>query len=85
MSVEEARAALDVQVILLRDGVSNPDAQGYAIMEAADAYALAARLAGHVDACGAAGRTASGKGWRRRECGDGWYCEKAKEIQELGR
>ena len=43
-----------------------------------------AMLAVHVDACEVAGRTARGKGWLRRECGDGWGCGKAKRIKELG-
>ena len=39
----------------------------------------------HIDACEAAGRAARGKGWRRLECGDGWFCPVAELIRALGK
>ena len=39
-------------------------------------------LAAHVDTCGA--RQNTDEGWRRGPaCGDGWLCDKAREIEEL--
>lgn len=36
----------------------------------------AAILQAHVDAC-------REEGWRRRRCGDDWYCRLARKIQQL--
>ena len=38
----------------------------------------------HVQACEKEGRTARGKGWRRRACGEGWACEQLEAIRLLG-
>ncbi len=47
----------------------------------------AAMLATHVDACMMLGPQPllENAGQPRASCGDGWYCNRAKEIQELGR
>ncbi len=82
MTLQEAREALSFEV----DSDNPPYTE---IMRLADAYAAARALAAHVDACI----------WHMTpkddhninmeyvvtRCGDGWYCEKAKAIQELGR
>ena len=52
----------------------------YLCEKAIDAYALAA----HVDACQREGPPPSyADMYFTPKCGDGWYCDKAKEIEEL--
>ena len=70
MNVEEARQKLE-------DVAGNFYLARTSIMEAADAYALAA----HVDACG---RVCSELDRIDALCGEGWYCEDGREIEELG-
>lgn len=86
MTTEEARASL-AKVLTEFLHVEATRAE---VMKAADAYALAAWLQGHVDACRMLGGLYEENGhyryYRYRPCGDDWYCEKAnKKIQELGR
>ena len=70
MTVDEARKALEQ--------LGYEEWQGYEeVMRRADAYALAA----HVEACIRDDTDGAGE-WARR-CGDGWYCENAKRIEEL--
>ncbi len=76
---EEAREALEA---LLRSLVGTQAE----VMEAANAYALAA----HVAACrdfiykNAITQYASSQAFsEKRHCGDGWLCPQAKEIEEL--
>ncbi len=72
--VEEAREALDR---LTWYATYDEDEQAV-LMEAADAYALAA----HVDACGVLGGKLARTdiGWDSQVCGDGWYCDKGLAI-----
>lgn len=66
----------------IEEAMSNIEIAGlWPVSEAARKLWRDAMLAVHVEACEVAGRTAHGKGWRRRECGDGWYCGRAKAIQ----
>ena len=87
MTVDETREAVEVEAKVLLFTLpprtpANAPPQSYnwdALMEAADAYGDARELKGHVDACGAAtdtGFTGIGAKW----CGDGYLCDKAKEL-----
>ena len=92
MNVEEARAEF---ILTMEDACiescdhDSKDGWEHNITIAADAYGAARELRGHVDAChDAAGRvsiTGKGLGAKFRECGDGWLCAKAREIEELGK
>ena len=81
-TIEAAREALEVaaQHYGSQCAARSLDADAYrALMEAADAYALAA----HVDGCAFEEFDSSGE-WR--ECGqEGWLCDTGKRIEELGK
>ena len=53
------------------------------VMNAVDAYGAARELKGHVGACNKWRYPATAD--HALYCGDGWLCDKAKEIEELGR
>ena len=76
MNPKEAREKLDRTAFTLAVSPSGPRREAYReeVMEAADAYALAA----HVGACGIRQDEQN----EFRICGDdGWYCAVAKELK----
>ena len=78
MNVEEAWAGVTDTMIL-------EDKRGWSQVEiesAVRAYGAARELKGHVDACG---RVCSELDRLDALCGDGWLCEDAREIEELGK
>ncbi len=87
MSIQEAREALMDQwfaPLIEHDGNK--------FAAALDAYGAARELKGHVDACknfiykNAVTQYASSQAFsEKRYCGDGWLCDDAREIEELGR
>ena len=87
MNVKEARAEF---ILTMEDACiescehDSKDGWEHNITIAADAYALQA----HVDACervGIASTADKNRTFPYVVCGDGWYCDKAKRIEELGR
>ena len=61
---------------------------GEKVIQLADAYGATRALAAHVEACieRCDDRASRDAGFQfHTDCGDGWYCEKGKEIEELGR
>ena len=83
MSIQEARQALEETIEQEQGSRETLGQYVNRVLEAADAYAQARALAAHVDACEKYGGGAFGKS--AVDCGDGWYCEVAKEIEQLGR
>ena len=84
MSVEEARAALEMKAQHYGTlcAAHSVDAGAYrALIEAGDAYALAA----HIEACQRRELVTKGNlTYHDRLCGNGWLCERAEAIKGLG-
>lgn len=73
ITVDEAREALAKRI--LRDVVGGVGSnQQLDLLDAADAYARASELKGHVDRCSTFEATF---GEVAKMCGDGWYCPSA--------
>ena len=79
MDIEETRAAVErLQVPCM----PVPQQHWDRVMEAADAYGAARELKGHVDTCGAYQPVHPNAPESGPACGDGWICDKGKEIEE---
>lgn len=86
MNVEEAREALKAAIRVGLVGTElQIESKTFALISCADAYGDARELKGHVEACGKAnqgGNPADGPEY----CGhDGWLCEQAQAIEQLGK
>ena len=93
MNIEEAWVAQEAERLAYGLAMAREDAELVERHVELDRSAVrAAMLAAHVDACeefiykaSVAEYTSSQPISEKQRCGDDWYCDKAIEIQELGR